>query len=191
MQLLTGRVWKLIVAVLPIAVSVLLPDAVPYGPYLSFVWPFFLMGMYCRHKGIQSRHFNWRWLGLLPAVAVVFFFYRDNWYMYLSPLQLQWDSLGVWSFRIVAAVVSGLVFLSVMRFVDFRLLRQMGRGTLGIYVVQCVCFTLAAKIAICPTDVSLWLIIPASIVLFVAAYAIYYLTRSIPILGTAFYGSRK
>lgn len=111
--------------------------------------------------------------------------------MYLRPLQLQWASLGVWSFRILAAVVSGLVFLSLMRFVDFRLLSQMGQGTLGIYVVQCVSFTMAAKVAIVPADVPLWLILPESIVLFVAAYGIYRLTRAIPILGTAFYGSRK
>lgn len=191
MQLWQNRLWKFAAALLPILVSVLLPEALPYGPYLSFVWPFFLMGMYCRYKGVQTCHFNWRWLGLFPVAVVIFYCYRNHWYMYLSPLKLQWDSLGIWSFRIAAAVVSGVIFLALMRFINFCLLSQMGKGTLGIYVVQCVSFTLAAKIAICPTEVPLCLIIPASIVFFVASYSIYCLTRSIPILGTALYGGRN
>lgn len=190
MQTLRHPVWKLTTAILPIILSVYTPTYIPYGSYLSFVWPFFILGMYCRHKKLTSEHINLKWLIALPAAIAIFFAYRSNWYMYLSPLSMNLNSAGIWLFRIAAAVCSGAVFLAVMKYLPLKMPAKIGTATLGIYVLQSGFFSVAAKLRIPDELPNTAMMIALSLIIFIGAYFFYKATCKIRIFSLLLYGSR-
>ena len=65
--------------------------------------------------------------------------------MYLSPLSMNLNSVGIWLFRIAAAVCSGAVFLAVMKYLPLKMPAKIGTATLGIYVLQSGFFQCGSK----------------------------------------------
>ena len=182
-------VWRAVTLILPVATCILLREYIPYADYISISWPFYVLGMYARHKGFSRTQINARWFwAIIPSVAV-FFLYRDNWYIYLAPLTFSAESLFIALFRIVAAIASGAVFLALVHHCPaLKYTARFGLASLGIYVVQAVLCTVANRFIFPPVFSQVWVILPLSLLAFLLSYLIYRVTRKLPLAGMLLYG---
>ncbi len=182
-------VWRFIWILIPLLLNIYYPRSIPYAEYMSFTWPFYLIGMWARFKGFNSNHINARWYWALPAAILLYFLFQNSWYIYLSPLSFSFESAGIAIFRIAAALTSGTVFLALVHQCAAKLrIAKIGTATLGIYVIQCVLCNLASQFTYPPFCSQEWFMIPLSLLIFFLAYHTYLLTRKIPLVGTLIYG---
>lgn len=181
--------WRAVTLLLPVVTCILLRKYIPYADYISISWPFYVLGMYARHKGFSRTQINARWFwAIIPSVAV-FFLYRDNWYIYLAPLTFSAESLFIALFRIVAAIASGAVFLALVHHcAALKYTARFGLASLGIYVVQAVLCTVANRFNFPPVFSQVWVILPLSLLAFLLSYLIYRVTRKLPLAGMLLYG---
>lgn len=182
-------VWRAVTLLLPVVTCILLRKYIPYADYISISWPFYVLGMYARHKGFSRQQINARWFwAVIPAVAA-FFLYKDNWYIYLAPLTFSAESLYIALFRIVAAIASGAVFLALVHHcAALKCTARFGLASLGIYVVQAVLCTVANRFNFPPVFSQVWVILPLSLLAFLLSYFIYRVTRKLPLAGMMLYG---
>lgn len=190
-QLFKIKIWKIFSTFIPIYISAFTPEYLPYGNYLSYVWPFFVFGMYCRYLGFSSSYISLKWLLLFPLSVSAFVFFQPDWYMYLCPLRLNVHSLGIWIYRIIAALVVAPIFMTIIRVFPLSYTVKIGKSTLAIYVIQSIFCTLASRIGIFNNTPSLLLAGILSIVVFILAYYIYITSRFIPYVSLFFYGELK
>lgn len=184
-----GSVWRVSFLILPIFLSMILRGYIPYASYLSYSWPFFLMGMYFRHKGFSHKDITNRLYWLLPAAAIAFCIFKDDWYIYFTPLDLTIKSWGIATFRFVSALVCGSVFLAIIKSFYSKLnISKIGAATLGIYVVQCIICNTVLILKLTGSIHNIIAIIIISLVTFVASYYIYLITKKIPFAGKMLYG---
>lgn len=181
--------WRIVTLILPVATCILLRRYIPYADYISISWPFYVLGMYARHKGFSRQQINARWFwAIIPSVAA-FILYKDNWYIYLAPLTFSAESLFIALFRIVAALASGAVFLAIMHHcATLKCIAGFGQASLGIYVVQAVLCTVANRFNYPPVFSQVWVMLPLSLLVFLLSYSIYKVTRKLPHAGLLLFG---
>lgn len=189
-QLFKNKVWKLFSIFIPVCVSVFTPECLPYGDYLSYVWPFFVFGMYCRNLGFSSSFITSKWLLLSPLIIPAFIFFQSEWYMYLYPLTCTIHALGVWIYRIIVALIAAPVFMAIIKLIPLTYLAKIGKSTLAIYVIQSVFCSLATRTEICANNPSIFLSTILSIVVFIFSYYIYLASRFVPYIRLFFFGER-
>lgn len=182
-------VWRFIWILIPLLLNIYYPSSMPYAEYMSFTWPFYLLGMWGKSKGFTSQHINTRWYWALPAAILFYFTYQDTWYIYLSPLSISPESAGIALFRIAAALAAGSVFLALMHQCPATLhIAKIGTSTLGIYVIQCILCNLVSRFSFPPFTSQVWFMLPLSLLVFFLCYWAYLLTRKIPLVGMLVYG---
>lgn len=180
---------RISILLLPFILCMLAPQYIPYADYLGLAWPCFVAGMLARKSGFSSHHITMRWYWASPVALLCFFIFRDNWYVYTYPLSLSFEAIGVSLFRLLAAAAASCVFLALMHQGTAMLrLAKIGTATLGIYIVQCVVFKIAAHISIPVCLSQAWLMALISLLIFFASYYAYLITRKIPLIGIVMYG---
>ena len=183
---------RVIFLFLPIIICVLLRNYIPYADYISFAWPFYILGMFARHMGFNRNHINKNWFWAIIPAAGAFLLYKEHWFIYLSPLRFSAESIFIALFRILAALASGTVFLALMHQCAAMLrIAKLGLATLGIYVVQTVICYMSSRCTYPALFSETWVILPLSFLVFLLSYYTYQVTRLIPFAGTLFYGDTK
>lgn len=181
--------WKFFCFLTPIILCAFFTKLIPYANYLSYSWPFFALGMLARFRNFSYRSINSYWLFSIIPAFIAFCFFRDDWYIYVCPLRINMESIGVALFRFIAAITSGTVFLALMHQYARKLrIAKIGQATLGIYVIQCVICTIASQFDYPEFCKQIWFITIISILVFGISYCTYLLTRKIPLAGIMVYG---
>ena len=189
-SLTSNPLWKTICLFAPIVLCVIFPKSIPYANYLSFSWPFFALGMLARSRNFSYRSINRFWLfSIFPAFAA-FYFFKDDWYIYLSPLRFSLESIGIALFRFIAAIAAGAFFLALMHQCAALLrIAKMGTATLGIYIIHSALCFFAHHIEYPPFCLQVYWFICFSILLYVVSYHIFRITSKIPIINIMAYGN--
>ena len=189
---LPHRAWRAAALILPVVTCLLLRNYIPYADFISFSWPFYMLGMYARHRNFTHKQINTRWAwAIIPAVAA-FCLYQDDWYIYLAPLRFSAESFSIATFRILAALASGAVFLALMRHCTaLKWLTGFGQASLGIYVVQAVLCTVGSRFSIPPVFSQIWIVLPLSLLFFLLSFSIYKVSRRLPLAGMLLYGETR
>lgn len=181
--------WKFVCLFLPITLCVFFPKCLPYADYLSFSWPFFALGMFARFKNFKHETISSNWLWMFFPATAAFFFFRNDWYIYLCPLRASLASIGIAAFRCAAAVSAGAFFLALMHQCAAKLrIAKLGTATLGIYVVQSVFCVISGRFDYPDFCSQIWFIIFLSLLLYIIAFYVYQFTRKIPLVGAMAYG---
>lgn len=194
--------WRSVWCVLPLFASLLSAKMGALGYFLfphagqfSYLWPFFLIGVGMKSCGMtEARIRAWHLLAL-PVFAVAYIYFEPTWYVYREPLSFSWHALGVDAFRTLAAVAGCVLFLRLAKYVapwlgKSRIVLGIGRATLAIYLLQCLCFDAIA------TRCGEWIrfrlgtpgCIAAALALLLAIYGFYSLTRRMGPVAFLLYG---
>ncbi len=146
--------WRCLWVVLPMFLAVMFPymagwlygSAVP-GNMLSgagffgFMWPFFLMGLYLRWRGVNRTSIPHTWALCLPLALLCCYHFRAEHYVYVTPFTSEVRTWLPSLFRFVAGGVGSLAMLYVLK-LAFPLLRRqkwllkLGVATMAIYILH-------------------------------------------------------
>lgn len=181
--------WKFFCFLTPIILCAFFTKLIPYANYLSYSWPFFALGMLARFRNFSYRSINSYWLFSIIPAFIAFCFFRDDWYIYLSPLRFSLESIGIALFRFIAAITASTFFLALMHQCAAKLrIAKMGTATLGVYIVHSVLCFFAENVDYPPFCAHPCIILSVSVLLYTVSYFIYHITSKIPIANLMVYG---
>lgn len=185
-----NKLWRGAWMILPIWIGIIAEGIMPYASYFTTMWPCFLIGAYLRKRNFQASCINAKWLLSVPLFAVAYLCFKNEWHMYLTPLDLNAESVFAWLARLACAIAESACFLFLVRICraeKCRFLYELGTATLALYVLQSLC--LKAMIMLFPFHCDNTITVLAlSIATNCALYLVYLSTRKSRAIAILLYG---
>ncbi|MCQ2365674.1 MAG: acyltransferase family protein [Akkermansia sp.] len=138
-----NAVWCVIWLIAPLAVGICAEGILPYATYFTTMWPCYLIGAGMRKLDFRPGSINAKWLVFIPLYAAAYLCFQKEWYMYLTPLDLDAAGIYAWGARLVCAVIGSASFLYVVYLcgaAQSRMLCKLGLCTMAIYVLQALSY---------------------------------------------------
>lgn len=176
------------------ALALLWPDF-PLAGQFTFLYPFFLLGAWVRHLRLPLGN---TWLGIAAAAvyAAVFCVFREDWYVYRTPLASLEDTahtVPVYLIRMLGGTAGCFLLLFAVKRLSFlrksRILQTLGGSTLAIYLLQIYFWDFIWR-PYCP-HVDIWLCFPLTVAIVAMCYGIYRVCRRSPALGFLMFGEQR
>lgn len=170
---------------------VLMPD-INVIPYLKFLFPFFVLGMF--FKKIKSFLFNNQWLSiiLITLYLSLGIIWKSDFYVYNTGFNLfSIHDIIINSVRFVAGITGICLFMYITHLVSrlphaAKILSALGMMTLPLYTIQQLIFRLLTKCSNLGGNYPMTLIIATFVVLI--SIGVYKILRKIPYMNTFLFG---
>lgn len=186
--------WRVAWFVIPMLLAMVCP-VFPHAGQFTFLYPFFLLGAWVHARRCKLGNV---WIGLasLAVYIGVFCIFRDNWYVYRSPMASLPDNpdvVAVYLVRMVGGIAGCFLFLFITRHLTMltrsRLLQKLGGSTLAIYLLQ-IYFWDFVWIAHCP-NISIWMCFPLTAGVVILCYGVHQLLKRVPVLCFLMFGELR
>lgn len=185
--------WRFAWFVIPMLIAMLCPGF-PHAGQFTFLYPFFLLGAWVNARGCNLGN-KWIGVGALAVYIGVFCVFRNNWYVYRTPMASLPDNLyvvAVYLVRMAGGLAGCFLFLFAVRHLTLlqncSLLSKLGASTLAIYLLQCYFWDLVWN-GHFPV-IGVWLCIPLTAVVVALCYGIHQLCRRAPVLAFLMFGEQ-
>lgn len=187
--------YRSIMLIIPIIAALLISSVLPIWPYsyhFTYLWPIFTFGVYLSNSGFTHDHINWKWCGFLLPFVFFYFIFQPTWYVYITPLSLNLNTLAIDIIRTLAALSGCGVVMWIIKYLHpyigkFFIVQKIGQATLALYALHVHLFNFNySNILSFPIGyIDVFFI---STVMLAVLYIFYIITRKSPALALLLYG---
>lgn len=192
-------ICKIILIIIPIVISIIVSRFFPFSLfwphsyYFTFLWPFFMTGCCIYKCNLMQYITDWKY-GMLAMFLylICFFVFKESWYVYRTPMNFSLERIGINAFRYFSGLMGSFSVLFILKFFsnDIRLsiIQKIGQATLAIYILQSlVICQLAPYITECGYIKAFFI----SLLILIALFYFYRITRCIPVFNLLAYGENN